>query len=151
MSKPFAELLQEAVDQGQIVLVPPRQHVVSALPPLRTDRDAAALTATFAVILRLNNAQGRMLTEMMLRDCCSREELRAVAAPRDTSSTVDVVISQLRKKLKPFNIKIITVHKIGYALDKKAREKVYRLITQHDEAIAAVLLQTKSEPVEPKQ
>jgi hypothetical protein len=130
----FAKLLQEAVNEGHIILVPPPSLHGIPLPPPRA-RDATALTGSLCTLFRLTGNQGRVLAELMLRDCCGKAELRAVATPGDQSNSISVTICTLRKRLKPHGIRIVTTWKIGYALDAKSRSKLRRLLAEQDAAI----------------
>jgi hypothetical protein len=103
-------------------------------------RDAAALGAILCVVLKLRRSEGRLLAELMVRDCCSREQLRTAVSQDNREITLGSItpfICLLRKRLKPHGIEIATTFKLGYFLDRKARARIYKLLTAHDAGVAS--------------
>src|SRR5262249_48039407 len=132
-------------DQGKIVLVPPRQHALPAQQP----RDETSLAAILCLVFKLTPGEGRVLAKLMMNDHCMKDELRTGAGHDDQTITLDTLavnIFTLRAKLKLHGIKITTLYRFGYGLDKKARDRIYKLLTEHDEAVASAQPQTKPEP-----
>jgi hypothetical protein len=76
-------------------------------------------------------AEGRAFARLLGQGCVTREDLHTVIsgadAPTTSAKLVDVVISNLRKKL-PSGVKISTVYGRGYQLDEVSRSKVNALL-----------------------
>jgi hypothetical protein len=127
----FMEQIQQAVDRGQAVIIP--APGAPAIPPRR---DMPSLAVALCLHFGLNRSEGRILAELLLHDSCTKEAL-GIAAPAfdrlpTTVGTVGVLINSLRKKLKHRGIEIRTINKIGYGLDRTARDKVYQQLARHD-------------------
>jgi len=142
----LAKLLQQAVDAGQVVFVhaPPRlRPVLPIVPP--AERDGAALAAAFSLIFKMSHNESYALASLMLHERLSREELRTVVGSRAPAPDIaSVLVCALRKKLKPFNVQIQTLWGFGYALDRKARDKVFKTIAEHDKTILAARLKSET-------
>src|SRR5262245_12966346 len=128
----FTKLLTEAVKQGQVVLVPapsapPRRRPTPAAP-LSRNRSEASLTAAFCLLFKLARSESHMLVQLLVRDYSAKEDLRiaesALVGRTVTDNTVQTIICTLRKKLKPHNIAIVTLPRLGYGLDKDARYRI---------------------------
>jgi len=134
----LAKLLQEAVDAGHVVFVhtpklPPTPPIV---PP--DERDEATLAAALGLVFKLSRSESRMLASLMRHEHRSKEELRAIVSYNaSTASSVSVIVHHLRKKLNPFTVEISTGYKLGYGLDKSARNKIQKILTEHNEPIIA--------------
>jgi hypothetical protein len=143
----LARLLQNAIDRGQVVVIP------SLLPPLRSKIEAP-LVATCCLLFGLTHAESRALVTLTRHAHVSREALHAAISrdgkPVSGIKIVDVIICSLRKKLKPHNIWITTLSKSGYALDRAARDRVYRQIAGHDAGLIPTITpitgKTETEP-----
>jgi hypothetical protein len=126
----FIKQLQTAVDRGQVVVIAPNAN--SAVPPLHQ----GALAARLALKFGLSHTEGRTLAHLLTHDCSTMKELCTVAATRGrqppTTNTMWAYISSLRKKLKPYDIEIINVAKLGYGLTSKARDRIYQHLAKHD-------------------
>ena len=137
MASSFARMLQEAVDQGQVVLVSaPGRSPNPTIPPLR-ERNEVSLAA-LCLIFKVKRSEAQMLVKLLSQDCSTTEELRAAASHAGktiTSGTTHIFLSGLRKRLAPFDIQISTIPTLGYGLDGKARDKIHELLTEHDRAI----------------
>jgi DNA-binding winged helix-turn-helix (wHTH) protein len=144
----LTKLLQEAVDQGHVVFVhTPKPPPTPPIVPL-DERDEASLAAALGLIFKLSPGESRILANLMRHEHRSKEDLRAIATYNAvTPSIVTVLVCSLRKKLKSFNVEIFTIRKLGYALDKRARDRIQKIFAAHDEAILAARL--KSETIEP--
>ena len=55
--------------------------------------------------------------------------------PMPNRKTLDVHISNLRLKLKPFGVELVTIRKVGFRLAEDARDKINRLLGEHGAAI----------------
>jgi hypothetical protein len=66
----------------------------------------------------------------MEQEHATKEELRTAISrnPMTGLKNVDVVICRVRQKLKSYGVKVINIWGQGYALDKKARDKIDRLL-----------------------
>jgi DNA-binding winged helix-turn-helix (wHTH) protein len=53
--------------------------------------------------------------------------------PVSNIKIVDVVICRLRRKLRPHNIAIVTIHGQGFQLAKDARDRIRRILAEHGE------------------
>jgi hypothetical protein len=123
-----AVLLNEAAARGHLV-------ILHATPPPQADVKTPALLA-FSQLLGMSPAEGRGLLELMKNGQVSREAMHAAMTHNGTPTTgrkiVDVVISRMRKKLRPLNVEIATVYGLGFRLGDGAREKIRRLLAKHD-------------------
>lgn len=152
----FVKLLQEAVNQGQVVLVPAPDRPLSqrpapTTPPLR-DRDEASLIAAFCLLFKLRRTESLLLVKLATCDYSTKEELRAAASQDGqaiTAGSMNVFISSLRKKLTPHGIKLTTVSGLGYGLDQKARDKIRRLLAKYDTGIIPTTPRSKPKAIEP--
>jgi Transcriptional regulatory protein, C terminal len=144
----LAKLLQEAVDAGHVVFVhTPKPPPTPPIVPL-DERDEASLAAALGLVFKLSPSESCILANLMRREHCSREDLRAIASYSATAtSIVSVLVCSLRKKLKSYSVEIYTIRKLGYGLDKRARDRIQKILAAHDEAILAARL--KSETIEP--
>lgn len=79
---------------------------------------------------RLNGAESRVLSSLVSAPSGyrSRDALAQAARRWETTAASDrllkVVMCTLRKKLAPFDIKIDTVHGVGYKLGEDAKAKI---------------------------
>jgi Transcriptional regulatory protein, C terminal len=145
----FTKLLQEAVDAGHVVFVhTPKPPPTPPIVPLY-ERDETSLAVALGLVFKLSHSESRILANLMRHEHRSKEELRAIATYNaTTTSIVSVLVYSLRKKLKPYNVEIFTVRKLGYGLDKRARDRIQKIFAAHDKAIIAARL--KSETIEPE-
>jgi hypothetical protein len=144
----FAKLLQEAVDAGHVVFIHAGGPPSASTAVLPGERDETPLAAAFGLVFKLSRGESRMLASLMLHEHRSKEDLRAVATYQtSTTGAVGVTIHTLRKKLKPYNVEIFTVRKLGYGLDKRARDRIQKILAEHDKAIIAARLEP--ETIEP--
>ena len=110
-----------------------------ARPSLR-DSSEGSLIATFNLLLETRHHEGRALLALVKRDRVSKAELhRALyeGAPTSDLKTVSVVIYGLRKKLKPFGIRIDLVWNEGYRLTEDGRDKLRELLTAYGRDLIA--------------
>jgi DNA-binding response OmpR family regulator len=128
MQPAFVKQLQQALDAGQVVLVPPPAKVPDR-PPLR-NRSESSLTAAFCLLFKLARSEGRVLTKLFLRDYGAKEDLQSAGSTSDNS--VQALICVLRKKLKSHGIRIATLPGMGYAIDKDTRSRIHAILAQHD-------------------
>jgi DNA-binding winged helix-turn-helix (wHTH) protein len=136
----FAKQLQDAVERGQVVIVPaphrsPGRPRTSAAP-LPRNRSKASLTAAFCLTFKLTRAESHTLLQLLVRDYNSKEDLcvaeSAFLGRTVSDNTVQTIICALRKKLKPHKIGITTLPGLGYGLDKDARYRIRALLARYD-------------------
>jgi len=104
------------------------------ISPLR-DRDEASLAAALCLLFELKHSEGRMLARLLTRECITKEELRAAASHDDQPiavGSIGVFLSTLRAKLRPHNIQITTISRMGYGLRKESRGEIYRRLAESD-------------------
>jgi hypothetical protein len=121
-------------------------HSTSAAPPLR-NRSEASFAATLCLLFKLAPGEGQVLAKLVTHDHCTKDELRTIAGHNNqviALKSLTVIVYTLRVKLKPHGIKVTMLYRLGYGLDKKARDKIYKLLTEHDEAVIPAQLQTKT-------
>ena len=147
--EPFVKQLQNALDQGQVVLIPapdwtPNPRPAPATPPQR-DRDEASLAAVLCLLFNLRRSEGQVLMKMATQDYVAKKEIHAAAAQDERTiaeSSVSVVISGMRKKLAIYGIEISTLRGFGYGLRRESRGKICRRLAKYD----AGLLSTTPRP-----
>jgi hypothetical protein len=104
---------------------------VSEPAPLR---DRTSLAAVLCLLFDLNRSEGQILGQLLQYDYSTGDELRAAASNTDqptTIGTLRVSLSGLRRKLKSHDIQITTIPTLGYGLEPRARDRVYRHIARH--------------------
>jgi len=86
--------------------------------------------------LRFHEAQ--ILLRLMAHSVCTHDQLHAIA-PRSAggTSTLSVTLHTMRKKLKVHGIGITNIKKIGFTIDTKTRDKIYKLLAEQDAPDAA--------------
>jgi len=137
----FARMLQEAVEQGQVVLVPAPDRSPNPAPasPHSQPKDKNSLVAALCLTLKLKLNEGRMLVELMSHDYCTKEKLQAAASDDDgcaiTVDTMRVFLSSMRKKLAVHDIRISTIPSMGYGLDGTARDKLRKMLAEYDKGV----------------
>jgi hypothetical protein len=131
----FLEQLRAAVGQGQTVVVLPAP--VNPPPPRDSD---ATLTAALCFSFGLSQGEARLLGRLLQGDSSRSELCTAVSHSYQAMSdnTLKVRICLLRKKLKPFKVKINTFYKQGYALDKPARDRIRELLGERGVDTSAI-------------
>lgn len=94
--------------------------------------------------LRLSRNQARMLGLLMHKKVASKDALYTalytdVICDKELpeSKVIDVQISHMRRKLRPFGIEIETIWGTGYALAPEAKEKINRMVEQETGRAAA--------------
>jgi hypothetical protein len=122
----IVELFKEARAQGFKIVMPAGGRE-------RIDRNLA-LIANCCMRFDLRPAEGRILAKLMRGGLVTRKELHAALGnPLAKSKNVDVNICGLRKKLARYGIKIISLHRLGYRLDKNAPDKIRKLLAETQE------------------
>jgi hypothetical protein len=83
------QMIQEAVNQGQVVLVSTpakpldqRPKRAPTTPPLR-NRDEASLAAALCLMFKLRRSEGQVLMKMATQDFVSKDEIFAAVAQSD--------------------------------------------------------------------
>jgi DNA-binding response OmpR family regulator len=128
----IAELLQQAMDQGRLV-------VMRATPPPRAD---AKLIIALHQLFALNAGEARALVVLLRQKQASRAVLHdaacaGLAGPK--SHLLYVIISKLRAKLRPHGVEIGTAIGSGYAIGARSRAKVRKIIEEHDPSLVGEL------------
>src|SRR5262245_23671996 len=128
----LAKQLQDAADQGRLVVIAPAPSPTT--PPPRA-RDEASLVAVLCLLFKLTHSESRILVQLLTNDCVSKEELRATISHNArpvTIDSIDTFLCTLRAKLRPHNIHVVTINKVGHCLHTETREKIHQLIAKHD-------------------
>lgn len=145
-SEVIRETLREAKGRGQIVDIPKDdwpagQSKEERLPvKLRTMTDDDLRNACMKTF-RITQLEGTVLIVLLRRDEATKDMIHGAiehrratraAQPETMEETdpkmVDVVICKLRKKLRPFDVVIVTMWSRGYFMEKAMRKKAYDLI-----------------------
>src|SRR5262245_12223397 len=123
----FIQQLQDAANQGHVVVIPAPVKPQRSPPLLLRARSEAALAAALCLLFELRRSEGQMLAKLMTCDYCTEKEL-CIAANRNgqkvAPSSVPVFVSLLRKKLEPYNIEITKLRKLGYGFRGGSRENI---------------------------
>lgn len=122
-SDEIVALLKKAAECGRIVVklvaAPPSHHVMQ-----------------ISQLFNLTRAESRALAKLVERGRATRAELHCAISdddsPRTSTKLLDVTICRLRQKLKPYEIKIQTIHGVGFQLATEGRDKVRSLLAEHD-------------------
>jgi hypothetical protein len=152
----FVKQIQEAVDRGQVVLVPtlgmpPGQRPTPTTPPQR-DRDETSLTAALCLMFGLRRTEGQILMQLATQDYLTKAEIFAAAAQSGQAvkiSTISVLISVLRKKLGAYDIELVTLRGLGWGLHKTSRAKICRRLAKYDAGLIPTSPRSKSKVSEP--
>ena len=125
-SNEVAKLLEEAAARGQLV-------IIRAEPPHDDTKMRRLLTLNR--LFGLTRTESLVFAEMLENNHISRETLGATVAydggPMPNRKTLDVHISNLRLKLKPFGVELVTIRKLGFRLAEGAHDKINRLLVKH--------------------
>ena len=117
----LARLLKAATDQGCTIMVVPGQQQ-RELP----------LTTALRLRLGLQPAEGRALSKLVESDHVTRREMHiamsGVDCPVSDPRSINTTICQLRKKLQPHGIEIVTRRKLGHQLLADSKAKVRELL-----------------------
>jgi len=98
------------------------------LEPHETERLAA-----ICFLFGLRRGEAKLLMSLMTHGFQTNDQLRAVVGHLKTS-TVSVTLSTLRRKLQSRGIEITNLKTLGYLIDPKSRDKVFKLL-EHNAAI----------------
>ena len=153
-SEDIRDVLHTALDQGLIVQLPRDdwpvgvardRHIPDALSakPVETERMIFNIVRLFKV----TKLQAALFSVLIKRNEVTKETLHQVAEQRRLPNKeetdpkiVDVVICNLRKKLKPFDLEIKTAWACGYYMEPLDRARANSLLKTYMESL--------SEPVE---
>jgi hypothetical protein len=111
-----AELLQEAAEQGRIVMVLPasnRPPIDRALTTLPLRQPSSSLVTICRQLFGLTLAESRIFVALLKHDLVTKEELHRAMSDGDPMSkirTVDVVVCRARQKLDQLGIGVINIH-----------------------------------------
>jgi hypothetical protein len=142
-----SELIDTAVAEGQLLQVPKsdwpigkghtRDNREPQFDPF-TGVSEDAFDLTLIRLFRVTKLQCALLAPLLRRKEVTRnamhetiERRRKPGAPPTEEKLVDVVICNLRKKLKPFKLEIKTIWSQGYYMDAEHRAKVRDMINEH--------------------
>jgi hypothetical protein len=110
-------------------------------PTLRTESapppDGTEFLAAICLLFGLRYNEAQILLSLTTHGFRTKEQLGI-----GSTSTMSVTLHTLRKKLKPRGIEITNIKKIGYMIDTQTRDKIHRLLTEHD----AGILSTRPKP-----
>jgi hypothetical protein len=104
------------------------------LKAFELNRSETAIAAVLCLLFDLSHNEGRMLGQLLLHDYCTADELRMAAAHGGqpiTIGTLRVSLSSLRRKLRLHDIQVTTIAKLGYGLEPRARDRIYRHMARH--------------------
>jgi hypothetical protein len=101
-----------------------------AKPPNSPVRDETALTVALCLTFRLPRSQGHALMKLVTQEFVRKDEISATAT--QNNSAAGVMICKLRKNLLSHRVEIATLRKLGYALHRGSREKVFRQLAKYD-------------------
>ena len=102
--------------------------------------DENSLVAALCLTFTLPGSGARMLVQMLTQTYSTKEELMAAASHEGRGIAVgsmNALLSVLRRQLAPFDIQISTIPKLGYALDKAARDKIHRSLADYGADVVA--------------
>jgi hypothetical protein len=105
------------------------------LKAFELNRSETAIAAVLCLLFELSHSEGRMLGQLLLHDYCTADGLRMAAAYGGqpiTTGTMRVSLSSLRRKLRLHDIQVTTIAKLGYGLETRARERIYKHLAKHD-------------------
>jgi DNA-binding response OmpR family regulator len=129
-SNEVAKLLKEAADRG---------HLVILRAASMHDDARASLLMTLSQLFQLTAAQSRALMALLEHKQVSREAMHTAMAhdgnPTSQIKTIDVILSKMRAKLRPYGVEITTVHGLGFRLTEDAGDKINRLLAEHGAGI----------------
>lgn len=154
--------LDEALASGRIAEMPavdwpPTARRADHLPPhIAAARDADLVTA-FMRVFKLTKLMANFMLVMLKREQVDKttlhrviESMRASRANRPDSAEetnpkmVDVMICNLRKKLRPFGVEIETLWGRGYSLESPMRQRILDILDRSSTRAAANDNQTRS-------
>jgi hypothetical protein len=139
--------LQIALGEGKILQVPKtdwpigkgqsRENREPQFDPF-TGISETALETTLLRLFKVTKLQCSLLMPLLRRKEVTRQAMhetietrRKLGAPPTEEKLVDVVICNLRKKLKPLGLEIKTIWSQGYYMETEHRRKARDLITEH--------------------
>ena len=140
------ECLEEAVADGQIVEMPANDWPPTArrkdhLPVILSEQSDGDMLTSVMRALKLTRLQASFMLVLLKRNEADKATLhrvveseRAVRAnrPDDLDETdpkmVDVVICNIRKRVRPLGVKIETIWGAGYYLEDESRKIIHDLI-----------------------
>lgn len=148
----FRDVLKDALADGRIIEMPRedwpplarRTDRVQAVSPEATTRRSQArhrIDDDDMVLVALNSVfhttrrQSKVLLRLMRRGLCpikmlhdTIEDNRGNPADPTQDKNVAVTICHLRKKLKPFDIPIVTHHSVGYSISETDRQRMVKML-----------------------
>jgi hypothetical protein len=139
------EHLQSAVSAGQILQIPKSdwpigkgQNRETREPQYPPNSDISEVTLMH--LFKVTKLQCSLLSPLLQRKEVTRtamheiiEKRRKPGSPPTEEKLVDVVICNLRKKLKPFGLEIKTIWSQGYYMTPDTRRSAHEQIAEHSQ------------------
>jgi hypothetical protein len=139
------EAVAEAIYHGRIVQMPKDDWPVGQSRDDRTPSfmrqnrmDDENLLFSCQRLFKMTRLQASLLTALINRNEVSKDTLHQIIEGRRPPGReetdlkmVDVVICHLRKRLKPFNLKIVTLWASGYYIEPAQRRQILEMVNDH--------------------
>lgn len=138
------EAINEAVSRGSIVSAPKEDWTATVskdnrspelLKPKVNEED---LTRSLKRMFKVTPLQAALLGVLLTKDQVSKDMLHQVIEARRKHKAeetdpkmVDVVICNLRKKVKPYGVLVVTIWSCGYYMEPALRKKVLGLVMSY--------------------
>jgi hypothetical protein len=140
--------LHEAKDRGELIELPAEDWPPTAKRQDRIPQPSAADLATIALnarsVFKITAQQAAVFATLLTRNEAKKEQLLAAVQHQRTSKSslpndmeepqlklIDVVVCNLRKRIKPHGITIETMWGSGYQISRANRELALRLISDY--------------------
>jgi hypothetical protein len=139
------ETVQEAIANGRIVQMPKDDWPVGQSRDDRTPTfirqnrmDDESLIFSCIRLFHVTRLQASLLAVLIVRNEVSKDTMHQIIESRRTPGKeetdpkmVDVVICHLRKRLKPFNLKINTLWACGYYMEPPQRKTILEMVNKY--------------------
>ena len=118
-----------------------RERIAELEEEIRQLREALTPEIAFPRGLRLTPFEGRLLAFLYARspNVMSKERIREALYPCDvdgpSDKVFDVYISNMRKKLRPYDVKIVSTWALGWSIDAPAKRRLAAMISGEVEVI----------------
>jgi hypothetical protein len=139
------ETVQEAIAGGRIVQMPKDDWPVGESRGDRTPTfirqnrmDDESLIFSCIRLFHVTRLQASLLAVLIVRNEVSKDTMHQIIESRrppgkeeTDPKMVDVVICHLRKRLKPFSLKINTLWACGYYMEPQQRKTILEMVNQY--------------------
>jgi hypothetical protein len=139
------EAVQEAIDNGRIVQMPKDDWPVGQARDDRTPTfirqnrmDDESLIFSCIRLFHITRLQASLLAVLIVRNEVSKDTMHQIIESRrppgkeeTDPKMVDVVICHLRKRLKPFSLKINTLWACGYYMEPQQRKAILEMVNKY--------------------